>query len=383
MKRIEGDAALTAFTMADVERYWPPEAGQAARQWVVENILKGWIHQAKTHVVLGPSADGSRTLALQEINGSFQYDGLEVHYLRPLTPIQQVAGTGRFNRSGFHFEVVRGALASLALSNAAVDITGLDQPGRAIRIQTDLDGPLDQALTLLHHPRLKLLSRLEQPLEAAGGDLQVAFKIALPLKGHLQQEDIEVSVDGKLRDVSLQAAVLKQDLSDGQLRIDLDQHAMRLEGQAAWASIPLSFTWRERFRPQGDRSWRRHTQVAIPRVGHAGRARLGFDASSLIEGPMAAVIEAQVDWNEHLTAKAQLDLRDTALQLPWLNWRKPPGEPARATAQLQRRANRDLALTALDLESSDLTAARQSPVRRRRFCARGFSQGRSWRQRFA
>ena len=356
VKRIEGDVALTAFTMTDVERYWPPQAGRQARQWVVENIPKGLIHQVKAHVVLGPPAAGSRPIALQEINGSFQYEGLEVHYLRPLTPIQQVAGTGRFNRSGFHFEVASGALASLALSNGAVDITGLDQPDRAIRIQTDLDGPLDQALTLLHHPRLKLLSRLEQPLEATGGGLQVAFMIALPLKDKLQKEDIEVSVQGKLRDVSLQAAVLKQDLSDGQLRIDLDQHNIRLEGQAAWASIPLSFTWLERFKPHGARSWRRHTHVAIPRVGHAGRARLGFDASSLIEGPMAAIIDAQLDWNEQLAAEIQLDLRDATLHLPWLNWRKLPGEPARATGKLERRANRDLALTALALESRDLTA---------------------------
>ena len=355
-KRIEGHVALTAFTMADVERYWPPQAGWKARRWVVRNIPKGLIYKAKAHFVLSSTTAGSPTVTLHEITGSFEYEDVEVHYLRPLTPIQQAAGAGRFSRSGFHFEATRGDLATLALSNSAVDITGLDQPDRAIRIRTDVDGPLAQALSLLHHPRLKLLSRLKQPLDADGGRVQTAFTIALPLKKPLPKEDIEVRVQGKLHDVSLPAAVLKQEVSDGQLRIDLDQHGMRLEGEAAWAAIPLSFTWRARFKPQSARHWRHQTHVVIPRVGHAGRARIGFDAPRFIEGPMAAVIDAQVAGDQRLTADIQLDLRDTSLQLPWLNWRKPPGEPARATGKFQRRANRDLALTALRLEARDATA---------------------------
>ncbi len=81
--RIEGDVTLTAFTMADLERYWPQGTGQAPRQWITQNIPKGLIQQTKAHWVLDASKAKRHAFAVQDLAGSFQYKGLELHYLRP------------------------------------------------------------------------------------------------------------------------------------------------------------------------------------------------------------------------------------------------------------------------------------------------------------
>ncbi len=169
-------------------------------------------------------------------------------------------------------------------------------------------------------------------------------------------EDIAIHVQGMLQDVSLQEAVLSQDLSNGQLYINLDKHRMTIEGQAEWATIPLSFTSHTILNRQPTDSWRNQTHVIVPRVGHAGRARLGYDLPSMIEGPMVAVIDTQSNWDDQQTVGLQLDLRETALNLPWLNWHKPPGEPAKAVGNIQFTANRVMALTDLHLETKTLKA---------------------------
>ncbi len=57
----------------------------------------------------------------------------------------------------------------MALTGGEVDITGLDRPKQAIAIRPDITGSLQEALTLLNHPRLNLISGLEMPLDTATG----------------------------------------------------------------------------------------------------------------------------------------------------------------------------------------------------------------------
>jgi hypothetical protein len=354
--RVEGDVTLTAFTMADLERYWPPGAGQAPRRWITQNIPEGLIHQTKAHVVLGTPKADQKGLVVQDITGSLQYEGLEVHYLRPLPPIQQVTGKGQFDRSGFHFQVANGALATMALTGGTVDITGLDRPKQAITIRAGITGPLQEALTLLNHPRLHLMTGLGMPLATATGRLHAEPKITFALKKPLRMKDIDINAQGILQDLSLQKVVLGQDLSNGQLHFDLDKHRMTVAGRAEWATIPLSFTWQTLFKPPSTQGWRDQMHVVIPRVGHAGRARLGYDLPGIIEGPMAAVIDTQSGWDKQRTVDLQLDLRETTLNLPWLHWHKPAGEPAQAAGKLQLIANRVMSLTDLHLDTNTLKA---------------------------
>lgn len=355
-RRIEGDVTLTAFTMADLDRYWPHDVGQAPRQWIMQNIPEGLIHQAKAHFVLGAPKGNQHALMVQDITGSLAYEGLDVHYLRPLPPIQNVTGKGQFNRSGLHFQVESGDLEKMLLTSGHVDITGLDRPERAIAIRTGITGSLGEAIALLNHPRLDLIAGLGMPLEAATGRFQVEPKIAFALNTSVQMKDIDINVQGILQDVSLQEAVLSQDLSNGQLRIDLDKHRMSVEGQAEWADIPLSLTWDAILNPSNADGWRNQMHVVIPRVGHAGRARLGYDFPGLLKGPMAAVIHMQSSWDAQQTVDLQLDLRETALHVPLLDWHKPAGESAKAGGRLQITANREAALTDLHLETDVLKA---------------------------
>ncbi len=353
---VEGHVTLKHFTMADLERYWPKGAADAPRQWITQNMPVGLINQAKAHLVLSASKANPNALVVQDINGSLQYDGLSVHYLRPLPPIRNITGKGQFNRSGFHFQIASGDLGTMALTGSDVDITGIDRGEDAIAIRAGIAGDLLEALNLLNHPRLDLIAGLGISPETVSGRFQVEHNIAFSLSQSVRLKDVDINVQGALQQVSLQNAALRQDLSHGQLRIDLDKRRMTLEGQAELANIPLSFTWHEIFNQQNPDDWRNQMHVVIPRVGHAGRAWLGYDLPDVIEGPIAAVIDTQSGWDDKQTIHLQLNLRDTALHVPWLNWHKPAGESANAVGKLQLAGNRAVALTDLLFEAETLKA---------------------------
>lgn len=354
--RVESDVTLTDFTMADLERYWPPEAAQTPRQWITQNIPEGLIQKTKAHLVLGASKAHQKALAVHDLTGSFQYKGLELHYLRPLPPLQNIIGQGQFNRSGFHFQIANGNLKKMALTGGEVDITGLDRLKPTIAIRPGLTGPLREAFTLLNHPRLNLMADLGMPLETATGQFQIELQIAFALGKAVRGENVDINVQGMLQDVSLQDAALSHNLSNGQIYINLDKHRLTVEGQAEWATIPLSFTSHTILNKKKTDTWRHRMHVRVPRVGHAGRAQLGYDWPGMLAGPMGAVIDTQSGWDKQQTIDLQLDLRETTLNLPWLNWHKPAGEPAKAVGKIQLTASRVIALTDLHLETDTLKA---------------------------
>ncbi len=353
---IDGRVTLKALSLADLGIYWPPDIKPQTRQWITKNIPSGRVNQAKAHLIL--KASKTHQLVVQDINGTMQYERLRVHFLRPLPPVRAINGQGRFNRSGFQFQIENGTLEDMALTGGEVDLTGLDRRKDAIAIRVGLTGPLQKALTLLNHPRLNLMSGRDMPLDTAAGQFRVETGIAFSLRQSIELKDIDVNVQGTLQNVSLQDAVLNQHLSNGQLQIDLDKHRMTLAGQAELAAIPLSFTWHEAFmsNKQNPDDWRIQMHAAIPQAGHAGRARLGYDLPGVIEGPMAAVIDAQIGWDHKQTVHLQFDLHGTTLKLPWLSWQKPAGERASASGKLQVVGNRAVAITDIHLETDTLKA---------------------------
>ncbi len=351
---IDVNATLKALALADLGVYWPQNVIPHTRQWIAKNIPAGQVKQAKARLVL--KAPKAQPLKVQDINGTLQYEGLHVHFLRPLPPAQDLNGQGRFNRSGFQFQIENGALEDIALTGGKVDITGLDRRKDAIAVRVDLDGPVQKALTLLNRPPLRLLSGRDLPLDTAVGQFQVEMGIALSLRHAVELKDIDINAQGTLQNVSLQNAILNQPLSKGQLQIDLDKHRMTLQGQAELAAIPLSFVLHEAFTKQNSGNWRTQIHATVPQVGHAGRARLGYDLPGVVEGPMAAVIDAQIGWDQNQTVDLQLDLRETTLKLPWLGWQKPAGERASATGTLQVVGDRAVALTDIHLSSDSLKA---------------------------
>lgn len=353
---VDAHVTLKSLPLADLGVYWPKNAVPQTRRWITANIPSGRVSQAKAHLVL--KASKSQSLKVTDINGTMQYERLRVHFLRPMPPVRAINGQGGFNRSGFHFQIESGTLEDIALTGGEVDITGLDRRKDAIAVRVDLSGPLQKTITLLDLPPLKLMSGRDVPLDTATGQFQVETGIAFSLRESIELEDVDINVQGALQDVSLQNAILSQPLSNGQLQIDLDKHRMTLEGQAELATIPLSFTWREAFtKPkQNADNWRMQMHAAVPQVGHAGRARLGYDLPGVIDGPMAAVIDAEVGWDRKQTVHLQFDLRKTTLSLPWLNWQKPAGEPASAASKLQIEGNRAIAITDMNLQVETLKA---------------------------
>jgi hypothetical protein len=228
-------------------------------------------------------------------------------------------------------------------------ITGLMQRDQAASIQVSATGSLPDAIALLREPRLQLLSKHPINLKDPAGDVTATVSVNLPLDNRVTMDDIAIRVGAHLDNAALGEVIAGRDLSGGSLDVVATDDGLTVKGQAALAGIPASLNATMDFRAGAP------TQV-VQRVTVSGRpdakqlAAAGLDATGLLDGPidLQAVLTEQRNGSGAVSVTA--DLTGTTLTVAALDWRKPPGATAHATAQVRLQHDR---LDAIDRIEAD------------------------------
>lgn len=322
-------AEVTGVPADDLSLYWPRGVGGNGRDWVVENVTAGTATSARLSTTLTVDRETHAIREIADFGGRFLYEGLEVHYLRPLPPLTEAVGSAAFDLDGLDFTVSGARRDDIVLSNGGISIFGLTGDNHRISIVFDAAGPLRQALTLLDHERLDLLGNLGVEPDAAGGSFAVQASFAFPLIDELQFEEVQIGVEGRIADAALEGGVAGYDLEQGQFDLQLDGQGLRATGTATVAGIPLEATWRENFE-----AVKLPTQVeaTVPRLEVARLATFGLEAGEYAEGPLSATLDIAADHNGAAQIGLSANLEQVHARLPQLQWEKPPGVPGELQA---------------------------------------------------
>lgn len=330
---------LNAVNFADLPELWPKSVGGGARAWVTQNITSGVAQDGQIRVAF-TARENLSNFTLTRATGTLEGTGLTVHWLRPLPPIENGQAQLRIVSPDTLEIVVRGGQqvlsglrGRLSITRANMRIDGLMQPEQIGTIQADVTGSLPDALALLREPRLQLLSAHPIALHDPAGQASVALNVSLPLLAGVTMDTIAIHAAAHLSGVHLSRLVAGQSLDRATLDLTATDNGMTLKGQGLLAGVQAQFDGAMDFRAGGP------NQV-LQRISVSGRpdarqlADAGFDATELLSGP----VPLQADFTQRRdgagTLSVQADLTPTAMKLTPLDWRKPSGGFATATAML-------------------------------------------------
>lgn len=355
---IDADVSLLDVAVADLGTYWPRSVAADARPWVVENVTRGRVDKATAALDLTVPGSDFGAAEVTGFTGSLQYEGVEVHYLRPLPPVEGLTGSATFDLDALRFAVEAGRLRGLAVGVSSVDITGFTaaDPDKGIYEQLAIDakaaGPVNDALAILEHPRLDLLSELGMTAEGSSGTVDADLAFQFPLAKDLAFDDVTLKVAAEVRNGGLRDVLLGQDMTEGNLAVAVDAGGMQLSGPLKLGGVPLTVRWQESFAAAP--KVRSAMEAEIHRIDDAGRARFGLDIGDAVVGPMAASVSMIRRDNGLMTLQVAADLTETTIALPEVHWEKAPGTEGSLglTAELDDSgplAYRDIVLQAGDL----------------------------------
>jgi hypothetical protein len=326
------DLSVDGVAMADLSDYWPDGVAKGSRGWLTQNIVAGLAHDAHVAGAFDAKPDFS-DVQVTALSGGLQAEDVSVFWLRPIPPVTH--GKARLTIEGpdkIHIAIDAAEQDQLRLAaGSSVDITKLTQAHQFGDIDVHIEGPLDTALTLLNHPRLKLLARSGIDFTGASGTAQARLQMHLPLEDRVTMDDIATHASAELSDVHLAKIADERDLDHGRLSIKVTNDGLKLSGHGDFGGIPTDLALDMSFldgpsdqvlqhvTADGTATPAQLTQFALP----GGLIRRFSGGTTAIHADYAA------RRNRTSTLQIDADLSQSTLTSPF-GWNKQPGPSAAA-----------------------------------------------------
>ena len=347
-------ARLLDIAVDDLDSYWPESMIPNARRWITDNIRGGTVTEASVKFALRADkepaqdplqrenkqdfADIARILEqarLSSLEGELAYEGVSVHYLRPLPPVHNVAGSAALDDKGFTLFVEKGQLVDLQLAPSTIDIQGLDGGQEVMKIHADLNGPLRTALQVLDHDPLGLMSRLNVNPDDTAGLARIAVDFSFPLLRNLRFEDMTIQASADLSNAGFTGVFRDWDVTDGTLKLDVSQTGLELRGPLRLNGHPLSVQWIERFTDLAPEQAKTTLTATIPELDSSDLKNLvDLETAPWAEGPLSLNLLYELFADEKSRVSLVANLEQARLAIEPLNWEKASGLPATLQAVL-------------------------------------------------
>jgi len=355
-----GEFTMTDVTAGDLGRFWPAEVAPGGRRWVIAHITDGIVPKLSMRLDVSGEDWSKRHLDRDSVSGTFEVRGGRAEYIGGLPPVENLAGTGRFDAIDVHLNLTHGTIEGLTLERGTVDLLDLDRAGEIGKVEVSVSGPLESALVILAMPGLGLAQEMGIDPSRVGGHINADLRIEMPLSDDLVIDDVIVRFGADLRDVSISSDALpsvfnNRGVSDGNLAAMMDSETFYLSGDVVVGDTPLEITWQHNFKsPPAE--FRRRIDVT-GRLNEDDRAAFGIDDSRL-SGVLDFELHLVDRDGSSISGDVIVDLSPAVLDVPALAWSKPPGAPGRARLGFELAPDGDLrGGIAFAVEAEGLTAA--------------------------
>ena len=331
---LEGGAA--EVRVDDLRLLWPADVGApGAREWVLSNLSRGRVDEARIVAAADIALDGDRFVGTPVVDGSLSFSGVTARYWEPLPPFEDVAGSAAFDSKSFRLTLSGGNHRGVGIAGATVDFLGLDRARPPSRLAADVrfEGPLNRVLEVLDREPLGYAGYLNMDPATVRGDTAFRLRVGLPLLAALALDDIALEAEGEVVNARLPVAALMTDLERARIEVKVDKRHFSVSGGGSLGGQPATFGL-ERYFPDSEPVETGYKLRTI--VDEDWRARLGFDLSPYVNGPVEidlAATEFRAGTADY-TVKAGLG--ESEVRLDPLGWAKPGGEPAWLEASFRR-----------------------------------------------
>jgi hypothetical protein len=349
------DAVVTDFPVNTIQRFWPAEVSDGAREWVTENLREGTVSSATLRAEGWVDANNPSVHELDSLTGQIDFEGVETHYFRPLPPVLEAHGTATFDATRMDITVRGGHLGALVVEAAYIDLVNLDQDtGERADVEVAVRGPAREAMELIDREPLGYPSEIGLVAGQTDGTFGARLSLEIPLLKTVKMEDVGIAVAANLKDAVIPDVLQGKPLTDGELTLELTAAGMALSGDARLGGVPITLTHEERFQLTGPFRSRSKVQA---NADVSRFAEFGLDLSEYAAGPVAIGATVITDVAGNLTATIEGDLQATSITIRDLSWSKPTDTAGILRLDVTRSAQDVLAIPGFELRAGSLYAA--------------------------
>ena len=351
---------IDRVAFADLGSLWPAGVGGDSREWLTQNLSAGTAHDGHVTFTLTGAETGD-DLDVTQAGGQVTAEDVTIWWLRPVPPVQHAHAVLVVQTPDVAVVTVTGGRDSgIDVKGGTIRLTGLAGHDQVAVVDADLAGGLGDVITLLKHPRLKLLSQHPLPLTAASGAVAAHLSVRLPLEAKVTIDQVAIHTAGQVANTHLGAIAIGRDLDRGQLAVDVTNDGLTITGPAELAHIPAQLAVQMDF-TDGPRTQTMLHVAAGLRVTKPAAEQAGLGAIGLDGGVLAATVDYAERRDATATIQLATDLKEANFVTP-LGWSKVAGTPGHAEGRALLSHGRVVGLDGLRAEAPGLSVVARSDL---------------------
>ncbi len=236
------DAQMDGLLPDRLLALWPEGLVDKTRQWIVDNLLTGSLHDLD---IAARDAPGSAPIGYV----SFSYRDADVKFAKTLPPVTGAHGTASLLGNRFVATVDAGRVAPP--QGGIIDVAGSSfiipditaQEGAPAVVRVDMRSTLTAALSMLDQPPLNVIGKAGLAPDLADGRLNVTGTLSLPLRQGLQPDELVFNASGTARDVTSTTLIAGRRLAASALKVRATNEGVEVSGPGTLDGVPFDATW--------------------------------------------------------------------------------------------------------------------------------------------
>jgi hypothetical protein len=343
--------SLKEITSAQIAALYPDTLSHlGVSSWIEDHLREGiYKNIIVTLPFVAKKESGLHNFTLGNMTGSFDFENLTVDYRAPLIPVTKSSGQGKIENDLLTIEVNSGFVGDLNIQSGQVEITKLTQkdPGMAT-VSVNLQGPIREALNYISKEPISLSEQVGLDPATTQGDATIQAVVQFPTLKELPADLVEVDVKARLENARLPKIVQGLDLVGGPLNILVDGGLLKIEGQSNLENRLVNLVYEEYLAGENAPFYSRVTASVV--TDENLRQKFGVNLSNFMAGDIPAKITYLEKTKGEVTIDIEADLTAAQAFVPALDYLKPAGQTASATAKAYLKNGQITHIDSLNLQ---------------------------------
>lgn len=298
---------------------WPVGLVPKTRAWIEKNI-----HHAKME-----NLRGSARLApgvAPDINVGFDVREANFNFLKFLPPVEDGVGYGVLTADAFDIVLQSGTLTApvggvVNMSGSHFSIPNLKIKPAPAFADIKTQSSLTALLSVLDLPPFSFLEKAGTKPDLADGTVTASGRIDFPLSDKVTFDQIDLQVEGVLRNVTSDKLVKGKTLRADQLAAKVDNSGITISGNGLLGRLDVSGFWRQDFGPTHKGKSRFEGQIEISEA-FLEEFGIGLPKGS-VSGKGIGTIAIGLRRGQSPEFSLRSDLNRVGMNLAALGWSKP------------------------------------------------------------
>ena len=346
--RLSGE--VSPMPMKMFKQLWPKFLAGPAREWVLKQVDGGRVLGGSFNIALAPEMfeafKQGQPVPDEAIDAELKFTDTNIAYIPELPPVRTGEGTMTIAGTKFQVRIPAGTVAvangmQIDVSDGQFFIADMRKNPNMGVVDFKAAAPTPAVLTLLDYEPFNFISDVGLKTDFLGGTATGAFTFNVPLVEHLDPKDIKFSGTARLQNAITPGLVGDLGIEGGMIDVSLTSEEVSASGNVTIKDVPASVHWQRLFyAPESEQPPISVTAM----LDAAAREKLGFEVNDFVKGsmPMTLYLSGLKEGGgQPDTSKMKIvgDLTDAELQFETVGWKKPAGQSAKISFDVNRKSD--------------------------------------------